>query len=80
MYHTSAQGAKLADDPKQHEHTPLGRHGHLVQLNAAGRQVITVGTAQSGLLCCSRLTAPLPGYHLAWRIEVAVRSQLFADA
>ena len=39
VYHTTAQGAKLADDPKQHEHTPLGRHGHLVQLNAAGRQV-----------------------------------------
>ena len=39
VYHTSAQGAKLADDPKQHEHPPLGRHGHLVQLNAAGRQV-----------------------------------------
>jgi len=39
VYHTSAQGAKLAEDPRQHEHTPLGRHGHLVQLNAAGRQV-----------------------------------------
>ena len=54
VYHTSAQGAKLADDPKQHEHSPLGRHGHLVQLNAAGRQVQASRTCHDPLQKCIR--------------------------